>query len=145
MSDLWSWVGLTTVPYTVTAVWNTVLYGYGPYRKRAVLTKSKLTTVRRRPQTAVLRYFTVVRAENLFKTLHMLENYIFNHIKYVLDLHQSPKMSRMAPWARPRCCLTNIRVRMVPGLRLACRSEIVSRSPEKMHSTTTAELFETSE
>jgi len=39
-------VGLTTVPYTAMAVQNTVLYGYGLYRNRAVLTKSKLMTVR---------------------------------------------------------------------------------------------------
>jgi hypothetical protein len=39
-------LGLTTVPYTATAVQNTVLYGCGPYRNRTVLTKSKLMTVR---------------------------------------------------------------------------------------------------
>ena len=41
-------VGLTTVPYTATAVRNTVLYGYGPYHNQAVLTKSWLVTVRLR-------------------------------------------------------------------------------------------------
>ena len=41
-------LGLTTVPYTATAVQNTALYGYAPYRKKAVLTKSWLATVRLR-------------------------------------------------------------------------------------------------
>ena len=38
-------IGLTTVPYTPTAVQNTALYGYAPYRNKAVLTKSWLATV----------------------------------------------------------------------------------------------------
>ena len=120
-SDPPFWIGLTTVPYTATAVRNTVLYGYGPYRKRAVPTKSKPTTVRRRLQTAVLRYFTVVRAENLFKTLCTEANYICNHIKHILDSHQSPEMSWMVPWARRRCCLTNMRAWIVWGL--VCTSQ----------------------
>ena len=37
------------------------------------------------------------------------------------------------------CCLTSISVQMVSGWRLACRSDIVSWPPEKIHSTATAE------
>ena len=54
-------------------------------------------------------------------------------------------MSWIAPRARHRRCLTNIRVRMVSGLRLARRSEIVSRAPENMCLTATAEPWETLE
>ena len=67
-----------------------MLYGYGPYRKMAVLMKSKPMMVQQWLQTAVLRYFTVVQAENLFKTLDMLENYICDHVKYVLDVPNAP-------------------------------------------------------
>ena len=37
------------------------------------------------------------------------------------------------------CCLTSISVRIVSGWRLARRSDIVSRPPEKIRSTATAE------
>ena len=38
-------LGLTTVPYMAMAIQNMVLYGYAPYHKKAVLTKSWLATV----------------------------------------------------------------------------------------------------
>ena len=58
--DLWI-VGLTTIPYTVTAVQNTVLYGCGLYHNITVLTKFRLVTVRGWLQTAILWCFMVVR------------------------------------------------------------------------------------
>jgi hypothetical protein len=48
-------------------------------------------------------------------------------------------MSWTAVRARRSRCLTNIRVRIVSGLRFARRREIVSRLPEKIRSTATAD------
>ena len=45
----------------------------------------------------------------------------------------------MAVRAKRRCCLTNINVRIVSGFKLAQRKDIVSRPPEKIRSTVTAE------
>ena len=75
MVELTEGVGLTTVPYTTMAVQNMVLYRYGPYNKRAILTKFKLMTVQRWLQMAVLWCFMVVQANFLFKTVHMQVNY----------------------------------------------------------------------
>jgi hypothetical protein len=49
------------------------------------------------------------------------------------------KGSFIAVLANLRCCLTSINVRMVFGFKLARHREMVSRSPEKIHSTATAE------
>ena len=38
-SQMHAWIGLTTVPYTATAVQNTVSYGCGPYRNRTCTCK----------------------------------------------------------------------------------------------------------
>ena len=48
-------------------------------------------------------------------------------------------MSSIARRVMHRCCLTSISVWIVSGWRLACRNEIVSRPPEKILSTATAE------
>ena len=61
-----------------------------------------------------------------------------DHIRLVLI----PKMSWMAPQASHRCCLTNMRMQMVSGLRLAHHNEIVSQAPEKIHSAATAKPLE---
>ena len=45
----------------------------------------------------------------------------------------------MAVRAKRRRCFTSIKVWMVSGLRLARRNEIISRPPEKIRSTATAE------
>ena len=78
------WVGLSTVPYTATAVQNTVPYGYWPYRNRAILSKSRHTTVRWRLQTAVLRRFTVLRSENFIQMLYTKLYFIDDHINLYL-------------------------------------------------------------
>jgi len=45
----------------------------------------------------------------------------------------------MARRVTHKCCLTSINVRIVSGRRLALRNEMVSRPPENILSTATAE------
>jgi hypothetical protein len=45
----------------------------------------------------------------------------------------------MAVRAKRNCCLTNIKVPIVSGFKLAQRSNMVSLLPEKIHSTATAD------
>ena len=53
--------------------------------------------------------------------------------------YSSPIRSSMARHVTRKCCLTSINVRIVSGRRLALRNEMVSRPPENILLTATAE------
>ena len=53
--------------------------------------------------------------------------------------YYAPNISRIAVWARHSCCLTSINVLIVSSCRLTRHNDIVSRLPEKIHSTATAD------
>ena len=78
-------LGLTTVPYTATAVQNMVLYGYRPYCNQDVLTKSWLVTV-----TAINSCLTALYSstDHIIYSRHCSQvNHLYDHVKIILDLY----------------------------------------------------------
>ena len=75
-------------------------------------------------------------------TVHVCRK-TYKSFQYVNDMEnlpsQHPTISLTASRVSRRRCLTNMRVRIVSGFKLALRSEIVSRPPENIRSTATAE------
>ena len=77
----------------------------------------------------------------VFTAVKWYVRYIYGYTKNVLQCQsaESPRSSCTAVLANLSLCLTSINVRMVSGFKLARRREMVSRPPEKICSTATAE------